>query len=395
MPIWGRKKKETQEALSSAKSLILKVKKKGLDTAEAESLYKEGKKFLRSGKYIFAMEKIEEAKKSAKRTYAKGIKDRLKFRISQLDERIKEMEGKNLGIKRASKHLNEAKDSLKGGVREYKKGLRSAKEGLKLANYRLEIYHKVYGFLDSTRSYLRRMEDFSPNLKILEFHKKRLEKLNDLKSKGKVKTALIEAEKLYADVKKISEKFSRAQKSVAALEKSVKDAEILEANIDELSKLNESKSLFMDGKFESAYNIAEKSRKEIEAVLKDHRKAKHHVDTAIEKILEVKSWGFSVYEAEKSLNLAKEALKNRDFEKAAVLAEESKEKASTIRDRHKRSQKLIQEAKEDLKGMKAQGKDVSELQEIISEAENEFDKGDYTASEKKIERIIEVMRNRE
>ncbi|ODS40048.1 MAG: hypothetical protein A7315_09760 [Candidatus Altiarchaeales archaeon WOR_SM1_79] len=395
MPVWGRKKKETQEALSSAKSLIMKVKKKGLDTAEAESLYKEGKRFLKSGKYIFAMEKIEEAKKSAKRTYAKGIKDRLKFRISQLDERIREMEGKNLKTEKTGKYLKEAKDSLKGGVREYKKGLRSAKEGLKLAEHRLETYNKVSGFLDSTGTFLRRMEDLSPNLKILEIHKKELEKLNNLKSKGKVKTALMEAEKLHTDVKKISEKYSRAQKSIEALKKSVRDAEILEANIDKLSNLDEINSIFMDGKFESAYNIAEKSRKEIEAILKDHKEAKFHVDTAIGKVLEVKSWGFSAYEAEKSLNLAKEALKNRDFEKATAIAEESKEKASTIRERHKRSLELIQKAKKDLMRMKAQGKDISEMQEIIREAESEFDRGDYTASEKKIEMIIGVMKNRE
>lgn len=394
MPIWGRKRREALEALSSAKKLIIKVKKKGIHTSEAETLYKEAKSAIKNRRYSQALEGIEEAKKSAKRAYTKGIKERLKLRVSRLSKNIDEMQLKNLDTGGLKGFLKEAEDSLKGGIKDYKRGWKAASEGLRRAENRLEKFQRVTNLLDSTATLLRRIEDRSPDLKILEGYNKILSKLEKLRSNGKIKSSLKEAEKLHDEVKSTMDRFSKAHDSIKALKKVVKDGEVLEADIEDLSKLHDAEALLIDGEFEKANQIADNSREGISAHLKKHKDAKHHVDMATEKVLEVKNWGFSAFEAERPLNSAKEALKNREFERAIALSKESKEKASTIRERHKRSLELISLAKEKVEQIKAKGGDISGMEDIISEAENEFYKGDYGASEEKISRIFEVVKER-
>lgn len=392
MPIWGRRKKEAQEALSSAKELIIKVKKRGIHTSEAEDLYKEAKEAIKNRRYSEALENIEEAKESARRAYAKGIKGMLRQRVSKLSEKIDEMQKKNLDTKGLNRSLKEAKASLKGGVKGYKHGLKAAKEGLRRAEDNLKKFDRVSELLASTRTLLRRMEDYSPDLSVLRPNKKRLDSLEKMKTSGKIEVALKETEKLHVEVENIMKRFSEACKSVKALEKVVKDGEVLDANIESLSKLEDAEAELIEGKFEKACKIADESREAISAVLRKHKDARYYVGTAEEKVFEVKNWGFSTFEAERALNSAKEALRNHDFERAVALSKESKDKASTIRERHKRSLELIQSAKEELEKIKARGGDISDIEEIIGEAENEFYKGDYGASEEKIERVLEAVR---
>ncbi len=393
MPIWGRKRREALEALSSAKNLIIKVKKKGINTSEAETLYKEAKKAIKNRRYSLALEGIEEAKKSAKRAYAKGIKERLKLRASRLSKSIDEMQLRNLDTRRLKGFLKEAEASLKGEVKDYKHGLKAAREGLKQAEDRLEKFNKVSGLLASIGALLRRMEDRSPNLKVLDCHKESLSKLEKLKSNGKIKSSLKEAEKLHGEVKNTMDKFSKAYDSIKELEKVVKDGEILEADIDDLSKLHDAEALLIEGEFKKACKIADNSREDISTMLKKHKDAKYHVDMAMEKVLEVKNWGFSAFEAERPLNTAKEALRNQEFEKAIALSKESKEKAGSIRARHKRLSELIRSAREKVDSLKAKGVETSDFEQIISEAENEFYKGDYGASEEIIDKVFEMARN--
>ncbi|MEE9152390.1 MAG: hypothetical protein V3U20_11260 [Thermoplasmata archaeon] len=392
MSIWGRRKREAEEALSSAKRLIIKVKKKGIDTSEAEKLYKEAKKAIKNRRYSDAKEKIEEAKKIAKKEYTKGIKKRLKSRISKLSKKIDEMQIKNLSTKRVSKFLKEAEVSFEGGIKEFKRGLKAAREGLRRAEDRLEKFNRVSGLLVSIGTLLRRMKEQRSDLSVLNLHKEGLSTLEEMISKGKIQTTLKEAEKLYEGVKTTSDRFFKAYESTKALEKVIKDGEVLEANIDGLSKLKDAETLLMGGEFERACKIADKSKEKISFVLKKHRDAKYHVDMAEEKIIEVRNWGFSAFEAERALNLAKDALRNREFGKACALSEESKEKASNIRERHKRSLERIRLAKEEVEKIKAKGVDISGIKEIISEAENEFYKGDYSASEEKIDRVFEAVK---
>ena len=71
---------------------------------------------------------------------------------------------------------------------------------------------------------------------------------------------------------------------------------------------------------------------------------------------------------------------------------ESKEIAGTIRERHKRSLELIQQANDEIEKIKEKGADSSEMEELVKEAEFEFDRGDYTASEEKINRFFDIIK---
>jgi hypothetical protein len=109
----------------------------------------------------------------------------------------------------------------------------------------------------------------------------------------------------------------------------------------------------------------------------------------------VENWGFSTYEVEKILNLAKEALKNHDFIVAKAKSKECIEKASNIRERHKESLQLIQKAKEEIEKIKAQGADIKDAENIILEAEGEFNRGNYGASQEKINGVLDQLKRQE
>ncbi|UCE36924.1 MAG: hypothetical protein JSW00_15710 [Thermoplasmata archaeon] len=391
MPIWGRKKREAEEELSSAKKLIIKVKKKGIDTSEAQELYKEAKRAIKNGKYGIAAKKIEEAKKSAKKAYAKGIKRKLELRISKLKKKIKDMEAKNLDSEKANKKLKKARTSLKAGIKSYKEGLKHAKEGLKIAQAKVQAFNKVSSLQASTSAMLRRIEDQNPDLSKIKDFRVRLAKLDDVKAKREIEEALVQAQKLNAEVKIFKERYFKVYEAISALKKVVADVEVLGANIDAQSKLDEAMALLSSQKFKTARKLAFESTKEISDFLSKYRDAKYHVDMAQEKVLEVKGWGFSAFDAEKTLNSSKEALNENRFEEAIERSKEAKEKASTIRERHAHSLELIHSARDEIAKIKTKGADITEYEDIINKAEDEFNRGDYGASDEKIKGFFEMI----
>ncbi len=394
MPLRGSKKKEIREELASAKELIIKIKKKAIDTSEAEGLYKDAKKAIKNRKFHVAKKGIEEAKKSAKRAYAKGIKKKLEARISKLNENIKKMKAKNLDTSGIEKFLKEAQTSLKEGVKSYKNGLKAARVGLKIAEDTLKKFGTLSTLLAQTGAMLRRIADFNSHLPTLKKFQVRLNEIEEGMLKEKIESNLKKAQKLYEEVTNLKERYNKAFEAITSLEKVVRDADVLGANIKTQSKLDEAKILLSEEKFETACKIAKKSQKEISTFLSGYKDSKYHVDLAEEKIEEVKGWGFSAYEAEKALNLAKEALKNHEFEKATQLSKESKEMAINIRERHKHSLDMINSAKDEVASLKDRGEDLSQYEDIITEAEDEFNRGDYGASDEKIKGIFEFLKRR-
>lgn len=395
MPMFGKKKIKAEEALSEAKELIIKVKKKGIDTSRAQKIYKEAKKAIKNRRYKEALEIIETAEKSAKKAYAKGIRERLELRISSLDERIEQMKKNSLDTNELEKLLKKAKATIEKGIKGYKHGLKAAKEGLKIAEDELEKFRKVSKSLSSTAWMLERIEDFSPDIVLLKDLSVRMVELEDLKAQGNVESALKESEELETEVKDFKERYSVAYESIKALEKVMRDSEVLGAKIDADTQLESAKRLLTEGKFENAWETADKNKEEISKVLSKYKNAKHYVDAAVAKVSEAKTWGFSSFEAEKALKQAKEALAGYEFERTIELSKESLEKASIIRERHKRSLELIRSAKEEVEKVREKGFDISEMESILKEVEDFFDKGDYGALEEKINGLLGRIRGKE
>jgi chromosome segregation ATPase len=393
LPIWGRKRKEAEEALSESKKLIIKVKKKGFDTSEAEKLYKKGKRAIKNKRFTDADVLIEEANTSAKRAYAKGIKERLSKRISELENKIKELESKKFETKSERKSLKIASKSLDKGVKSYKEGLKAVRLGLHDADVKFKKIVKVNELLFLINSQLREIENQNPEFPRLGDLRKRLKTLEETRDKGEFESALKPTTKLNAEVKSLNERHLGAYESISALKKKVKDVEVLQAKIDAAPKLKEAEDLLNQEKFDLAIKTANESVSEISSFLSQFRESKHHVDTASEKVNEVRSWGFSAFEAERDLDSAKKALDSNNFEEATKIAKEAIEKASTVRERHKRSLELIKSAKDEVAKIKKKGEDTMEYDVIIDEAEDEFNKGDYGASDEKINSMLKTLNN--
>ncbi|UCF07499.1 MAG: hypothetical protein JSW28_07570 [Thermoplasmata archaeon] len=395
MAPWGRKKREAEESLASAKELIIKIKKRGVDTSQAERLYKDAKKALGKRDYKGALEGIARAENSAKRTYARGIKKRLETRISDLSKCIDEMKMNNLDAKDEKKYLVKAEKAMKSGAKGYKSGLKASKEGLVLAEKKLGQFKDISGILSNSAFTLRRIQDQSPDLAILPSLQEKIAKLEELKARGKI-------DKIYKDVKKLGkemqvkkEEYKESFDALAGFEKVVGDAHILGAKIEAEEQLSRAKKLFLEGKFLETYDIALTRKNEIAELLKGFREAKHEVDMAAEKVKEAKSWGFSAFEAENALDSAQKALSGNHFEEAKTKAREASEKAGNIRERHKRSLTLINDAKERMEREKAKGSDIGEIESNIKDAENEFERGNYGRAEEMTNNILERLRTRE
>ena len=393
MAPWGKKKQKTDEALEETKALILKIKKKGIDTHQAEKLYKEAKKAVKNRNYVEALESLELAEKSAKRAYARGIKMILDQRITKLDTCVKDLQSKKLGAKKAKKLLIKAQSAVKSGVKGYKTGLSSSKEGLAIAEKQLERHAILTDLLSSTSYDVRRMEDRSPGLSILPSLSKRLAGLEDLKSQGKVEAALKDAKSFKREVSGIKERHKTTCEVVQSFEKIVKDVKVLGANIEAKEQLKTAQDLLLEGKFEEATNIADEGREAIAPQLTDFREAQHHVDLAETKVSEAKGWGFSAYEAESALKAAQEALKDNRFEEAISQAKTAHERASNIRERHKSSMALITKAKEEITRLQDRGEEVSDFELKIMEAEDVFYKGDYSASDEMVKFVLDNLKN--
>lgn len=391
MPLLGRRIREAEEKLLGAKKLILKVKRMGIDTREAEKIYLEAKNNLKNKKIVPTLEGIESARKSVKTAYAKGIKGMLEVKVKRLDDLVKDMKRKNLEFKKIEKDLKKGKSALDGGVKEYKAGYSAVKEGLKQAEAKLSKFNIISGFLATTRNQLRPMEDFNPNITVvIEFRKKFDDIDSDLKS-GKIESLENSAKKLKENVEKAYGPFKLAHESIKTFEKNISDARILGATLDFQSEYQKAMDLILKSRFKEASEMAETNTNEISEVLTKYKEAKHEVDMAKDKVDEVKSWGFSAFESEKILNLAQEALKNHNFESAKSMSKECIEKAQNIRDRHKKSLELLHRAKDELEKFKNTGKETKNMENIISEAESEFNRGDYKATMDKLDEVFKAF----
>jgi hypothetical protein len=320
----------------------------GIDTKEAEELYLEAKAQIRNKKYGPAMEGIEEAKKTVKAAYAKGIKGMLELRTKELEKKIREMESQNLDTTTPKEDLKKAKSALSGKVNDLREGYKLAKEGLRVSENRLSRFYVISNMMKSTRNMIRPMDNYDPKMPILEEIQERLKNIENLMDEGKLKSAESQGKALVEEVEPQAMKFKEAAEAISSLRKAMQDADVLEANLDYESQFQEAHILILKGRFTDASKIALFHKNNISSLLDSFREAKHEVDLADEKVKEVKGWGFSAYEAEKALNMAEEALKNHEFEKAKEISLESREMAGNIRDRHKQSLEMIQNAKKEL-----------------------------------------------
>lgn len=392
---WGKKRQKVEEALEETKALIIRIKKKGVDTTQAQKLYKEAKDSAKNRDFGAAMEGLELAEKSAKRAYARTIRETLSDRTAKLEACLSELEKKNLDTRKVKNLYNKAQTALEKGVAGYKTGLSVSKEGLAVAEKQLERHAELTEMLSTTAFTLRRMEDKNPELSIIPPLSERISALEALMTKGKVEQAMGEARNLESEVKGLNARFLEAHEAVLAFGKVVRDVEVLGANIEMSGHLEKARSELSGGRFKEAQELARTGESRVKPLLRDFREAQHHVDIASAKVTEAKGWGFSAFDAETTLLKAREALGDNRFEEARSLAQEALEKASTIRERHKASLAMINSAREEIARLEAAGSEVADLEGSLKEAEDIFYKGDYSSSDKKVRELLDTLRNRD
>jgi len=105
--------------------------------------------------------------------------------------------------------------------------------------------------------------------------------------------------------------------------------------------------------------------------------ARDAINSARNAISEAKAQGFNVEEAENLLSQAEQAYDSGDYEQAIQLAEQAEALALEIIVEASLARDAINSARNAISEAKAQGFNVEEAENLLSQAEQAYDSGDY------------------
>lgn len=395
----GKKKNIAKEALESADKIITRVKMKGGKVSDAKKLYEQAEAFFEEKNYEEAIEFAEKAEKKVKSTYVKHFKKKVEKNIELLKKEINEMNAAGMETKRPDFILDKSQALLEKKKLKYiKQAEKIVKIGLKKTNEGLKDLESIKECIISTNSIIRDIKEYGIEIDIIEKYENDVNKLKELFKTGNFEEAGPKAKILRKETDALKARSKRVLESISSLHKLISDADILGVNIgDRSERLSNIEGMVKVGKFKEAYDVSETQQIVIKKIIEEFKKAKIHVDQAEVAISRAKGWGFSPSDAQEKLGNAKDALCRNAFEKAIEMANLAKESASNVREEHKLTLDLIQETKEKLDEILTTTLDTSKIKDLIKDAEDEFNSGNYRSSNTRIREareIIELLINR-
>ncbi len=399
MSVMGKKKNIAKESLDSADKIISRVKMRGVKVSDAKKLYEKAEAHFEEKNYEEAIEFAEKAEKKAKSTFVKYFKNKVEKNIELLKKEINEMNAAGMVTKRPDFILNKSHTLLEKKKLKYvKQADKIVKIGLKITNEALRDLESIKESIISANSMIREVKEYGIKIDVIEKYEKDIKNLKELLKNGNFEEAKPKAKILRKETDAFKARSKRVLESVSSFRKLVNDADILGVNIgDRSERLSKIEGMLRMGKFQMAYDESETQQIVIKKIIEEFKKAKSHVDQAEAAISRAKRWGFSPSDAQERLSSAKDALFRNAFEKAIEMANLAKDSASNVREEHKLTLNLIQETKEKLDEILTTTFDTSKIKDLIKDAEDEFNNGNYRTSNMRIREareIIELLINR-
>jgi hypothetical protein len=266
------------------------------------------------------------------------------------------------------------------------------KSTLKKTEGTLDNLRMIKDTITTTNSIIRDIKEHELEIDSILGINEDVSELKDLLEGGKIEEALPKAKKLKMEIEILRAKSIKVLESINNLQKLIFDSDVLGVNIGDKSEiLDKIRESVKNSDFNEAFDASEKQQKSIISIIKEFKMAKSYVDKAESAVAKAKEWGFFPSEAQEKLDSAKDALGNNEFEKAIEMAKLAKDSASSIRENHKRTLKLIQETKEKLQFIKGSESDTTRIKEIINDAEEEFNNGNYESCGMKINKAQEFL----
>ena len=166
--------------------------------------------------------------------------------------------------------------------------------------------------------------------------------------------------------------------SIEEAKKSVELERAKNFNMDEAETLLfRAEDAVSTGDYAKASELADEAKSKAESISNEAASAETTIDEAKSAILQERSKGFNMAEAETLLSKAEDAFSTGDYAKASELADEAKAMVESIVKEILAAENAINEAESVIHQEESKGFNPVEAESLLSQAEGTFNSGDY------------------
>lgn len=187
--------------------------------------------------------------------------------------------------------------------------------------------------------------------------------------------------------------FKQASRSkISELESKIKSLHDRGINTPQSTKLlTEANTQFDNGECEKAYNLAIKGISHLSGIITDYETAKEAIDKLSERLEDARSNEIVVGNVSETLSQANTEFDTGNYEKAYTLASEGIKDLSNITENFRSAQKNINQLEEKLN---ESGQNITKVRETLSQSKRAFSSGDYSKADELSERALKLLSNK-
>ncbi len=343
------------DMINSFIDVIKKSKQEGVNTKSAEELIAKAKNHFRDGEY---KESIEFAMKSESEVERVGLQQDMARKA--ITTAKKKMDGFPITIQEAEDFLREAQGAFNGG--EYPKALElSLKSG--------DVFHEAVEAYEDAKKSFGLAEKMHNTIVSIGADASGIEKmLAEAKSaldSGNMKAAKEAASQCHEWATGIGESHLLQIATRTSEDVDLAEELGLESSLSR-HKLGEGKALIKTRDFETAKNLIESARQEVEGILSEV--ANQVIVNSESALRYAKKMGADVAENEEMIASAKEALEQGRYQDALDMAEEAVKKVESSRKLEREFIDLTYKADSIIGSAKRFGIDIKEAEKLLLQA---------------------------
>ncbi|MEE9490376.1 MAG: hypothetical protein V3V91_08060 [Thermoplasmata archaeon] len=343
------------DMINSFIEVIKKSKQEGVNTKSAEELIAKAKNHFRDGEY---KESIEFAMKSESEVERVGLQQDMARKA--ITTAKKKMDGFPITIQEAEDFLREAQGAFNGG--EYPKALElSLKSG--------DVFHEAVEAYEDAKKSFGRAEKMHDTIVSIGADSSGIEKmLVEAKSaldSGNMKAAKEAASQCHEWATGIGESHLLQIATQTSEDVDLAEELGLESSLSR-HKLGEGKALIKTRDFETAKNLIESAKQEVEGILSEV--ANQVIANSESAVRYAKKMGADVAENEEMIASAKETLEQGRYQDALDMAEEAVKKVESSRKLEREFIDLTYKADSIIGSAKRFGIDVKEAEKLLLQA---------------------------
>jgi len=370
MDIFGKKKNEIFNRMREFESHKFGIESFDDIRQEIEEIESDAKA---EEAYSKALMKLEDFGKKIDEKVKEIIEDRL----DDIRNTIKSAEKLAMDTQEVWEHVKEIKKSVE--EEDYKEGLKILEKCYKKLEKLKSKYEKAQDFIEKTEDELQEAENIEADV---EEGKEALEKAKAAFKGHRCEEALQRAKEAEnslrkAQKEKVDNIIKRFKEKVSSLRR---DQDTALAN----NLLNKAQKAKEKGSYKEAIKYSMQSEGELEKMELQQSVSKRSISKAEEKIKEAREKGLLINDPKRAFQEAKNSYQSGFYVKAFEKAlEASQELSHSIKD-FEYTKRFLENIETAISGLEEEGREITELEDIKDEVEQEYNKGDYEAAKSKV-----------